>query len=78
MFHTHPLTTDQRQSMAKAITDLPSTAFKIPAFFVHVNFVKQQAAPGDGSYFMAGKPHSHNANRVVGMVRTSDPHQGRL
>ncbi|KAF6823874.1 hypothetical protein CPLU01_11183 [Colletotrichum plurivorum] len=62
---------NQRQSMAKAITDLHSTAFNMPAFFVHVNFVKQQAAPGDASYFMAGKPHSHNANRVVGMVRTS-------
>ncbi|KAF6804285.1 hypothetical protein CSOJ01_10316 [Colletotrichum sojae] len=55
----------------KGHNDLHSTAFNMPAFFVHVNFVKQQAAPGDASYFMDGKPHSHNANRVVGMVRTS-------
>lgn len=71
VFHTCPLATDQRQSIATAITNLHCTAFKTPSFFVHVSFVKQQAAPVDDTYFVAGKPHSNNSNRVVGVVRTS-------
>ncbi|KAL0940010.1 uncharacterized protein CTRU02_206620 [Colletotrichum truncatum] len=69
--HTWSLTMDQRQSIAAAITKLHCSAFKTPAFFVHVNFIKQDAEAPAGTYFMAGKPRSSNSNKIMGVVRTS-------
>ncbi|KAF9874220.1 hypothetical protein CkaCkLH20_08203 [Colletotrichum karsti] len=70
--HTYPLSAAQRQSVATAITNLHCAAFDTPAFFVHVSFAKHEAGSADdGTYFMAGKPHSDNSNRIVAMVRSS-------
>ncbi|OHF04237.1 hypothetical protein CORC01_00576 [Colletotrichum orchidophilum] len=69
--HTYPLTQQQRQSIALSITNLHCSAFATPAFFVHVSFIKQESKSDDGTYFMAGKPHSSNSNRIIALVRTS-------
>ncbi|RSL80001.1 hypothetical protein CEP51_006911 [Fusarium floridanum] len=37
--HSYPLSDDERQSIARSITDLHCTAFKTPSFFVHIRFV---------------------------------------
>ncbi|KAL3292343.1 putative Cis-3-chloroacrylic acid dehalogenase [Colletotrichum asianum] len=71
VYHTYPLAGHQRQAIATSITNLHCKAFDTPSFFVHVNFIKQEDAPAEDTYFMAGKPHSSNSNRVVAVVRTS-------
>lgn len=72
VYHTYPLSLSQRQSIALSITNLHCSAFNTPAFFVHVTFSKQDLSSDDGTYFMAGKSHSANSNRIVALVRTSD------
>ncbi|KAJ0163763.1 hypothetical protein CTA2_2451 [Colletotrichum tanaceti] len=69
--HTYPLSLTQRQSIALSITNLHCGAFNTPASFVHVSFSKQDPAPDDGTYFMAGKSHPDISNRIVAVVRTS-------
>ncbi|KAK1593421.1 uncharacterized protein LY79DRAFT_514273 [Colletotrichum navitas] len=71
IYHTYPLSQTQRQSIALSITNLHCSAFNTPAFFVHVSFSDQSSKPDDGTYFMAGKPHSTNSNRIIAAVRTS-------
>ncbi|KXH52114.1 hypothetical protein CNYM01_00445 [Colletotrichum nymphaeae SA-01] len=61
----------QRESIALSITNLHCSTFSTPAFFVHVNFIKQEPKSDDGTYFMAGKSHTSNSNRIVALVRTS-------
>ncbi|EXF79854.1 hypothetical protein CFIO01_08311 [Colletotrichum fioriniae PJ7] len=60
-----------RESIALSITNLHCSTFSTPAFFVHVNFIKQESKSDDGTYFMAGKSHTSNSNRIVALVRTS-------
>ncbi|KAI3538737.1 hypothetical protein CABS03_01817 [Colletotrichum abscissum] len=60
-----------RESIALSITNLHCSTFSTPAFFVHVNFIKQEPKSDDGTYFMAGKSHTSNSNRIVALVRTS-------
>lgn len=69
IYHSYPLTREQRQKLATAITDLHCTTFTTPSFFVHIRFIFQDA--NDETYFMAGKPRTTNTNRIVGIVRTS-------
>ncbi|KAH7253877.1 uncharacterized protein BKA55DRAFT_566401 [Fusarium redolens] len=64
-----PLTQDQRQGLATAITRLHCEAFKTPAFLVHVRFFAEDNA--DNTYFVAGKSHPLTSNRISGNVRTS-------
>ncbi|GKT43596.1 uncharacterized protein ColSpa_03777 [Colletotrichum spaethianum] len=71
IYHTYPLHQTQRQSIALSITNLHCKAFSTPAFFVHVSFSYQDSKTDDGTYFMAGKLHSGNSNRIVALVRTS-------
>ncbi|KAJ0311250.1 hypothetical protein COL516b_001955 [Colletotrichum fioriniae] len=71
VYHTYPLTQKQRESIALSITNLHCSTFSTPAFFVHVNFIKQESKSDDGTYFMAGKSHTSNSNRIVALVRTS-------
>ncbi|PNS15592.1 hypothetical protein CAC42_851 [Sphaceloma murrayae] len=66
--HSHPLSSSQKHDLAQRITNLHAHKFTTPSFFVHVKFI---AEDGNDSYFLAGKPHAANANRVVGVVRTS-------
>jgi phenylpyruvate tautomerase PptA (4-oxalocrotonate tautomerase family) len=67
--HSLPLSNEQRQSLATAITNLHCTAFTTPSFFVHIQFVPQDAS--DGNYFMAGKSKVTSSNRIIANVRTS-------
>ncbi|RSM19124.1 hypothetical protein CDV31_002045 [Fusarium ambrosium] len=67
--HSYPLSDDERQSIARSITDLHCTAFKTPSFFVHIQFVSRDI--NDRTYYMAGKPRVVNSNRIIGVVRTS-------
>ena len=69
VYHSYPLTQQQRQSFAAAITTLHCDAFNTPAFFVHVRFFANDAT--NGTYFTAGKPRLSNSNAVVAIVRTS-------
>ncbi|KAF6829360.1 hypothetical protein CPLU01_08002 [Colletotrichum plurivorum] len=69
VFHSYPLSSEQRQSLASAITKLHCETFTTPSFFVHTRFNVQHAS--DGTYFMAGKPRLTNCNRITGVVRTS-------
>ncbi|KAF4775592.1 hypothetical protein HER10_EVM0012306 [Colletotrichum scovillei] len=71
IYHTYSLTQKQRESIALSITNLHCSTFSTPAFFVHVNFIKQEPKSDDGTYFMAGKSHTSNSNRIVALVRTS-------
>ncbi|SCV38011.1 uncharacterized protein FFB14_06810 [Fusarium fujikuroi] len=67
--HSCPLTQDQCQNLATAITRLHCEAFKTPAFLVHVRFFTEDNT--DNTYFVAGKPHPLTSNRISGNVRTS-------
>ncbi|KAK0376920.1 hypothetical protein CLIM01_05709 [Colletotrichum limetticola] len=71
IYHTYPLAQKQRESIALSITNHHCSTFSTPAFFVHVNFIKQEPKSDDGTYFMAGKSHTSNSNRIVALVRTS-------
>ncbi|KAK2035572.1 hypothetical protein LX32DRAFT_723724 [Colletotrichum zoysiae] len=71
IYHTYPLSQTQRHSIALSITNLHCSAFNTPAFFVHVSFSDQGSKFDDATYFMAGKPHSTNCNRIIAVVRTS-------
>jgi phenylpyruvate tautomerase PptA (4-oxalocrotonate tautomerase family) len=70
--HSYPLTTEQREQLAAAITRLHSAAFATPSLFVNVRFIKEDVS--DGSFFIAGKRRFENSNRVTAFVRTS-PHR---
>jgi phenylpyruvate tautomerase PptA (4-oxalocrotonate tautomerase family) len=68
--HTYPLSAEQQQAIAQQITDLHSTTFLVPSLFVNVVF--QHLQPTTTTYFLAGKPTTHNSagpNRILGMVR---------
>jgi len=72
--HTYPLTPAQRQTFARAVTDLHSTTFLTPSLFVNVVF--HDLSEGDRSnptYFLAGEPVTSNKpngpNRILAMVR---------
>jgi len=67
--HSYPLSDDERQSIARSITNLHCTAFATPSFFVHVQFFAHDI--NDRTYYMAGKPRTVNSNRILGVVRTS-------
>ncbi|KAK2595213.1 hypothetical protein QQS21_007066 [Conoideocrella luteorostrata] len=69
VYHSYPLTIEQRQTLAKSITDLHCTTFTTPSFFVHVRFIAHD--PRDQTYFTAGKPRTVNSNRIICTVRTS-------
>ncbi|KAJ3540753.1 hypothetical protein NM208_g4926 [Fusarium decemcellulare] len=69
VFHSYPLTQEQRQAIASSITNLHCKAFTTPSFFVHVHFVKEDVS--EGAYFLAGKPRAVTSNRIIGIVRTS-------
>jgi phenylpyruvate tautomerase PptA (4-oxalocrotonate tautomerase family) len=69
IYHSTPLTLDQRQALATKITDLHCTKFTTPSFFVHVRFIPQDAS--DGTYFMGGKPRTACSNRIIGILRVS-------
>ncbi|KAF6824352.1 hypothetical protein CMUS01_10268 [Colletotrichum musicola] len=60
---------EQRKSLASAITKLHCDTFTTPSFFVHIRFNAQDAS--GGTYFMAGKHRLTNCNRITGVVRTS-------
>ncbi|KAF2226091.1 hypothetical protein BDZ85DRAFT_258581 [Elsinoe ampelina] len=70
IYHSYPLSQEQKQVLATSITTLHATTFTTPSFFVHVRFIPEDSA--GVNYFMAGKPHQNNANRVVGIVRVSE------
>jgi phenylpyruvate tautomerase PptA (4-oxalocrotonate tautomerase family) len=67
--HSYPLNDEQRESLARAITDLHCAAFTTPSFFVHVRFIAHDI--NEGTYFMAGKRRTVNSNRITGVVRIS-------
>ncbi|RAL03498.1 uncharacterized protein BO80DRAFT_442621 [Aspergillus ibericus CBS 121593] len=69
VYHSYPLTDEQRQTLATAITNLHCETFTTPSFFVHIRFIPHDAR--DGNYFMAGRPRLTNSNHIVGIVRTS-------
>ncbi|KAM0354391.1 hypothetical protein ACHAPU_001435 [Fusarium lateritium] len=69
VYHSCPLSDDQRQSLATAITNSHCQAFKTPAFFVHVGFIESKDK--GKTYFVAGKAHDTTSNRIIGTVRTS-------
>lgn len=69
IYHSHPLTSQQRQSLATTVTNLHCTTFTTPSFFVHLRFIAQD--PTNNTYFTAGKPRSGSTNRIIGIVRTS-------
>jgi phenylpyruvate tautomerase PptA (4-oxalocrotonate tautomerase family) len=69
VFHSHPLSAEQRQALASSITALHCSAFGTPSFFVHVQFTRENSH--DEGYFLAGKPHHTNSNRIIGTVRVS-------
>ncbi|KAK1977721.1 hypothetical protein LZ30DRAFT_730978 [Colletotrichum cereale] len=71
VYHSFSLSQTQKQSIALSITNLHCSAFNTPAFFVHVSFSDEGSKSDDGTYFMAGKLHSGNSNRIIAMVRTS-------
>ncbi|PSK56479.1 Glycerol kinase [Elsinoe australis] len=69
VYHSYSLNQEQKQKLATQITNLHCTTFTTPSFFVHVRFIQEDARSND--YFMAGKPHAANSNRIEGVVRTS-------
>jgi phenylpyruvate tautomerase PptA (4-oxalocrotonate tautomerase family) len=68
--HSHPLTNEQQQEIASAITNLHATTFTTPSLFVHVHFTKSDES-GGAVHFMAGTRRSAQTNRIIGTVRTS-------
>ncbi|KAM0445913.1 hypothetical protein ACHAPV_009242 [Trichoderma viride] len=68
--HSYPLTSEQQQEIASAITNLHATTFTTPSLFVHVQFNKSDES-GSTVHFMAGTRRSAQTNRIVGIVRTS-------
>ncbi|KAF4548169.1 Hypothetical protein D9617_31g064050 [Elsinoe fawcettii] len=70
IYHSYPLSQEQKQTLASSVTKLHATTFTTPSFFVHVRFIPEDSA--GVNYFMAGKPHENNANRIVGIVRVSE------
>lgn len=68
--HSYPLTEQQRDDIASAITQLHATRFTTPSMFVHVQFTRSDES-GSTNYYMAGKRRSAVSNRIVGVVRTS-------
>lgn len=68
--HSYPLTSEQQQEIASAITNLHATTFTTPSLFVHVQFTKSDES-GSTVHFMAGTRRSAQTNRIVGVVRTS-------
>lgn len=70
VFHSYPLTDDEQQAVASAITNLHATTFTTPTMFVHVQFTRSDES-GATTYFMAGKRRTIESNRIVGVVRTS-------
>ncbi|PWY74480.1 putative cis-3-chloroacrylic acid dehalogenase [Aspergillus sclerotioniger CBS 115572] len=69
VYHSYPITDEQRQALATSITNLHCETFTTPSFFVHIRFIPHDAS--DGNYFMAGRPRLINSNYIVGIVRTS-------
>ncbi|OOF90393.1 hypothetical protein ASPCADRAFT_10690 [Aspergillus carbonarius ITEM 5010] len=69
VYHSYPMTDEQRQALATSITNLHCETFTTPSFFVHIRFIPHDAR--DGNYFMAGRPRLTNSNHIVGIVRTS-------
>lgn len=68
--HSYPLSADQQQTLASAITNLHATTFSTPSIFVHVQFVRADDT-GKVEYFMAGQRRTGKVNRIVGILRTS-------
>ncbi|KAL6901059.1 hypothetical protein GGI43DRAFT_403946 [Trichoderma evansii] len=71
VYHSYPLTNEQQQEIASAITKLHATTFTTPSLFVHVQFNKSDES-GNTVSFMAGTRRSAQTNRIVGTVRTSE------
>lgn len=71
VYHSYPLTNEQQQEIASAITNLHATTFTTPSLFVHVQFTKSDES-GNTVNFMAGTRRSAQTNRIVGTVRTSE------
>ncbi|PYI05170.1 hypothetical protein BO78DRAFT_151944 [Aspergillus sclerotiicarbonarius CBS 121057] len=69
VYHSYPMTDEQRQALATSITDLHCETFTTPSFFVHIRFIPHDAR--DGNYFMAGRTRLNDSNHIVGIVRTS-------
>lgn len=70
VYHSYPLTGEQQQEIASAITNLHAITFTTPSLFVHVQFIKSDES-GSTVHFMAGTRRSAQTNRIIGIVRTS-------
>lgn len=70
VYHSYPLTSEQQQEIASAITNLHAITFTTPSLFVHVQFIKSDES-GSTVHFMAGTRRSAQTNRIIGIVRTS-------
>jgi phenylpyruvate tautomerase PptA (4-oxalocrotonate tautomerase family) len=70
VFHSYPLSREQKDALATRITYLHSHTFKTPSLFVNVLFHPEDAS--DENYYMAASTRTNATNRILAMVRTSD------
>jgi hypothetical protein len=64
--HITPLTDDQQETLAKAFTDLPSTRFKTPKFFINVRYTDARGQ----AVFRGGKRAVYN--RLILRTRAAE------
>ena len=73
IYHSFPLTRRDKDDLAKQLTKLHTTTFTTPSLFVNINFIDFDASSSD--YYVAGTSRPNSANRITGMVRTSEKRQ---
>ncbi|KAH8806042.1 hypothetical protein F5884DRAFT_902973 [Xylogone sp. PMI_703] len=65
--HSYPLTREQKDRVAEAITRLHSTMFHTPSMFVNIRFI---ATEPQGDFYVAGTPtEPASPNRILALVR---------
>lgn len=70
--HTFTLSSEQRENLAAAITNLHTLTFNTPSLFVNIKFTFIVASNANCDFFIGGQARP-NHNIVVAHVRSDDP-----